>query len=72
MIDPFSKLVGQKNVKKKLSFYLKAFKKTGLCPFLGFFGAKGLGKTEFANAYARQLTNTDGSKRELIFFDFVN
>ena len=57
MIDPFQKLVGQNNVKKKLNFYLKAFKKTGLSPFLGFFGAKGLGKTEFANSYARSLTN---------------
>ena len=66
MIDPFSKLVGQKNVKKKLKFYLKAFNKTGLCPFLGFFGAKGLGKTEFANAFARQLRNADGSKRALL------
>jgi len=66
MIDPFNKLVGQKNVKKKLGFYHKAFKKTGICPFFGFFGAKGLGKTEFANAFARQLTNTDGSKRPLL------
>jgi Holliday junction resolvasome RuvABC ATP-dependent DNA helicase subunit len=64
--DPFHKLVGQKNVKKKLNFYLKAFEKTGLCPFFGFFAAKGLGKTEFANAFARRLTNTDGSRRPLL------
>ena len=64
--DPFSNLVGQKNVKKKLNFYLKAFGKTGLCPFFGFFGAKGLGKTEFANAFASKLTNTDGSRRPLL------
>jgi Holliday junction resolvasome RuvABC ATP-dependent DNA helicase subunit len=66
MKDIFSHLVGQKNVKKKLSFYLKAFNKTGISPFLGFFGAKGLGKTEFANAYARNLENQDGSKRPLL------
>lgn len=64
--DPFHKLVGQKNVKKKLNFYLKAFKKTHLCPFFGFFGAKGLGKTEFANAFASHLTNLDGSRRPLL------
>ncbi len=64
--DPFKKLVGQKNVKKKLSFYLKAFRKTGISPFLGFFGAKGLGKTEFANAYARNLINQDGTKRTVL------
>tara|TARA_Y100000361_G_C11113578_1_gene319028 strand:+ start:124 stop:1050 length:927 start_codon:yes stop_codon:yes gene_type:complete len=63
MTDPFKKLIGQKNVKKKLNFYLKAFQKTGVGPFLGFFGAKGLGKTAFANAYARNLKNQDGSPR---------
>ena len=66
MRDPFKNLVGQKNVKKKLNFYLKAFHKTRMNPFLGFFGAKGLGKTEFANAYARNLTNIDGSKRTVM------
>ena len=64
--DPFEKLVGQENVKKKLNFYLKAFHKTGLSPYLGFFGAKGLGKTMFANAYARNLVNINGSKRPLL------
>jgi Holliday junction resolvasome RuvABC ATP-dependent DNA helicase subunit len=62
----FGDLVGQENVKKKLGFYLKAFEKTGVNPFLGFFGAKGLGKTEFANAYARNLKNQDGSIRPRI------
>ena len=62
--NPFEELVGQKNVKKKLNFYLKAFGKTNLCPFFGFFGAKGLGKTAFAEAFASGLTNTDGSQRK--------
>ena len=66
MKDPFEHLVGQENVKKKLNFYLKAVNKTGVSPFLGFFGAKGLGKTEFANGYARNLKNQDGSKRPLL------
>ena len=46
----FQDLIGQDAVKKKLSFYLDAFNKTGLCPFLNLIGAKGLGKTEFAKA----------------------
>ena len=42
--DIFDGLIGQDNVKKKLSFYLKAFNKTSICPFLNFVGAKGLTK----------------------------
>jgi Holliday junction resolvasome RuvABC ATP-dependent DNA helicase subunit len=64
--DAFNHLVGQKNVKKKLNFYLKAFNKTSICPFLGFFGAKGLGKTAFANAFASNLKNQDGSRRPVL------
>ena len=48
MEKPFAELFGQINVKKRLNFYLKAFEKTSLCPFLLLVGAKGLGKTEFA------------------------
>lgn len=66
MKDPFEKLVGQHNVKKKLKFYLDAFNKTQRSPFLGFFGAKGLGKTAFANAFARNLRNKDGSRRTVL------
>ena len=50
MNNYFPDLVGQDAVKKKLSFYLDAFEKTGVCPFLNLIGAKGLGKTEFAKA----------------------
>ena len=64
--DIFEGLVGQDNVKKKLKFYLKAFNKTSICPFLSFVGAKGLGKTEFAKAFASNLTNADGSQRPLL------
>lgn len=59
----FPELVGQENVKKKLSFYLNAFEKTGDCPFLNLIGAKGLGKTEFAKAFAKNLCNKDGDRR---------
>jgi Holliday junction resolvasome RuvABC ATP-dependent DNA helicase subunit len=37
-----------------------------LCPFLAFIGAKGLGKTEFARQFAKELKNTDGSKRPFL------
>lgn len=62
----FPDLVGQDNVKKKLSFYLDAFEKTGVCPFLNLIGAKGLGKTEFAKAFAKNLYNEDGDRRSFL------
>tara|TARA_R100000008_G_scaffold84083_1_gene70670 strand:+ start:2818 stop:3768 length:951 start_codon:yes stop_codon:yes gene_type:complete len=64
--QPFENLFGQVNVKKRLKFYLEAFEKTSLCPFLAFIGAKGLGKTEFARQFAKQLKNTDGSRRPFL------
>lgn len=62
----FPDLIGQGAVKKKLSFYLEAFNKTGSCPFLNLVGAKGLGKTEFAKAFAKNLYNEDGDKRAFL------
>jgi Holliday junction resolvasome RuvABC ATP-dependent DNA helicase subunit len=64
--DYFPDLVGQHAVKKKLSFYLDAFEKTGMCPFLNLIGAKGLGKTEFAKAFAKNLSNDDGDRRAFL------
>ena len=62
----FPNLVGQNAVKKKLSFYLNAFHKTSQSPFLLMAGAKGLGKTEFAKAFAKNLYNQDGEKRTFL------
>ena len=62
----FPDLIGQHSVKKKLSFYLNAFKKTSQSPFLLMAGAKGLGKTEFAKAFSKNLHNEDGSKRTFL------
>jgi len=62
----FPDLVGQDAVKKKLSFYLDAFHKTSQSPFLLMAGAKGLGKTEFAKAFAKNLYNQDGEKRTFL------
>jgi len=64
--DYFPELVGQLNVKKKLSFYLDAFHKTAMCPFLNLVGAKGLGKTEFAKAFAKNLHNKEGDRRPFL------
>jgi len=66
MTNYFPDLIGQHCVKKKLSFYLKAFEKTSQAPFLLMAGAKGLGKTEFAKAFASNLANEDGDKRAFI------
>lgn len=62
----FPDLIGQNGVKKKLSFYIDAFHKTSQAPFLLMAGAKGLGKTEFAKAFAKNLHNADGEKRAFL------
>jgi Holliday junction resolvasome RuvABC ATP-dependent DNA helicase subunit len=59
----FDKLVGQDSVKKKLGFYLEAYNSTSIVPFLNFVGAKGLGKTEFAREFGRNILNNEGNKR---------
>ena len=66
MSDYFKGLVGQESVKSKLSFYLDAFYKTSQAPFLLMAGAKGLGKTEFAKAFAKNLSNEEGDKRAFL------
>lgn len=51
----FDKLIGQESLKSRLNFYLEAHAATGVTPFLMFNGAKGLGKTEFAKQFAKNL-----------------
>ena len=65
-MDYFKGLIGQDSVKRKLSFYIKAFEKTSQAPFLLLSGAKGLGKTEFAKAFATNLCNQEGDKRAFL------
>lgn len=62
----FDKLVGQHSVKKKLGFYLEAYNSTSIVPFLNFVGAKGLGKTEFAREFGRNILNAEGNKRTFV------
>lgn len=66
MKNYFPDLIGQNSVKKKLSFYIDAFHKTSQAPFLLMAGAKGLGKTEFAKGFAKNLYNRDGDKRTFL------
>ena len=62
----FDKLVGQDSVKKKLGFYLEAYNSTSIVPFLNFVGAKGLGKTEFAREFGRNILDSNGNKRTFV------
>ena len=55
MSASFTNLIGQVSLKKKLNFYLNASRNSGQLPFLCFVGAKGLGKTEFAKEFSREL-----------------
>jgi Holliday junction resolvasome RuvABC ATP-dependent DNA helicase subunit len=62
----FEHLVGQDEVKSQLGFFAEAQNVNGFAPFIMMSGAKGLGKTEFAKAYASALQNRDGSKRPFL------
>ena len=64
--DTFEGLIGQEAVKRKLNFYINAFKSTSRMPFLLFNSGKGMGKTAFARATARSLTNRDGRPRPIL------
>jgi Holliday junction resolvasome RuvABC ATP-dependent DNA helicase subunit len=55
----FDHLVGQEEVKRVLSFYFEGWKHSNRSPFLLLNGAKGLGKTEFAKAFAAGQKETD-------------
>ena len=65
-MDYFDGLIGQSALKRKLGFYLDAFKKTSKLPFLQFAGPRGTGKSEFARTVAKNADNKDGSKRPLL------
>jgi len=62
----FDELVGQEELKRKLSFYLEAYDKTSLIPFLNFVGAKGLGKTAFVRKFSDYITSSLGVKKPLL------
>jgi len=55
----FPHLIGQDEIKRTLSFYFEGWKSTDRMPFLLLNGAKGLGKTEFAKAFAHGQKKVD-------------
>lgn len=75
MNPTFKHIVGQDHIKRQLSFYLDAYKTTGILPFLMFNGQRGIGKTEFARALgsAAKKTfyeiNSSSIKNEKQFFE---
>jgi len=75
MKPAFKHIVGQDHIKRQLSFYLDAYKTTGVLPFLMFNGARGIGKTEFARAVGAACKktfyeiNSSSIKNEKQFFE---
>lgn len=71
----FNHIVGQEHIKRQLSFYLDAYKTSGVLPFLMFNGQRGIGKTEFARAIgaaAKKVfleVNSSSIKNEKMFFE---
>lgn len=59
----FSNLIGQERVKKRLTFYCNAYKKTRRIPALLFVAAKGTGKTTFATEFSNNLVYRGEKKR---------
>lgn len=63
----FENIIGQKNVKKKLKFFIDAQHKTGVSPNIIFVAPKGCGKTMMAEAYANELRNRDSDRRQMAY-----
>jgi Holliday junction resolvasome RuvABC ATP-dependent DNA helicase subunit len=64
--EVFEDAIGQEAVKKTLSVYIDAYKKTGRLPFLNFTTQKGGGKTFFARKFREALERKDGTKPPML------
>lgn len=64
--DYFPNLVGQDAAKRKISFFIEAYKHTGQIPHIMFVAPKGTGKTAFAKALGRNLVTTMGKPKPLL------
>ena len=51
----FPTIIGQHPAKRKFTFYIKAFERTGIVPNMMLTAPKGAGKTMLARAFARNL-----------------
>lgn len=59
--DPFVNVVGQEKTKRKLSFYIEGYKRTGIFPNSILVAPKGCGKTLIAKAIGRSLLLPESS-----------
>lgn len=62
-IDYFADVVGQEDVKRKLSFYIDGYNKTSMIPHFLFIAEKGFGKTMLAAKVAKHLMVDGKPKR---------
>ena len=62
-VDYFADIVGQEDVKRKLSFYIDGYKKTSMIPHFMFVAERGCGKTLLASKIAKQLM-VDGKPKK--------
>lgn len=58
----FSKIIGQSEAKKQLSFYLRSHTQTRVMPFFLFQGARGCGKTALARETGRNMFDIEGKR----------
>lgn len=61
--DYFSEVVGQSDVKRKLSFYIDGYQKTSMIPHFMFVAERGFGKTMMATKIAKHLVVDGKPKR---------
>lgn len=59
----FNDIIGQEDVKRKLSFYIDGYNKTSMIPHFLFIAEKGCGKTLMAGKVAKHLTIDGKPKR---------
>ena len=62
-VDYFADIVGQEDVKRKLSFYVDGYQKTSMIPHFMFVAERGCGKTTAAIEIAKHLTIDGKPKR---------
>lgn len=60
----FSDFIGQEGVKKKLEYWIRAHNKGAAMPIMLFLGAKGHGKTQFAEASFKEFIGENGKPKD--------
>jgi len=62
----FPDIVGQSKAKKKLMFFHRGYKASGIIPHLMFIAPKGCGKTMLAKAVGKQLEGSEGKPKRFL------